>query len=37
MNLQFDDAGLLRVCTATHKLCNDDCDRGPKLGFIRFD
>ena len=37
MNLQFDDAGLLRVCTATHELCNDDCDRGPKLGFIRFD
>lgn len=37
MHLAFDDAGLLRACTATHKLCQDDCDRGPKIGFIQFD
>lgn len=37
MNLAFDDAGLLQTCTSFHRLCNDDCDRGPKLGFISFE
>lgn len=37
MNLSFDDAGLLQTCTSFHRQCNDDCDRGPKLGFISFE
>ena len=36
INLTFDDAGLLQTCTSTHKLCQDDCDRGPTIGFIAF-
>lgn len=36
-NLAFDDAGLLQTCTSFDRLCNDDCDRGPKLGFISFE
>jgi hypothetical protein len=36
VSLGFDDAGLLQTCTAFHRLCNDDCDRGPKLGFIEL-
>jgi hypothetical protein len=36
IHLAFDDAGLLQTCTATHKLCQDDCDRGPKIGFIQL-
>ena len=37
IHLAFDDAGLLQTCTSFHRLCNDDCDRGPKLGFISFE
>jgi hypothetical protein len=37
MNLSFDDANLLQTCTSFHRQCNDDCDRGPKLGFISFE
>jgi len=37
INLAFDDAGLLQTCTSFHRQCNDDCDRGPKLGFISFE
>jgi hypothetical protein len=37
INLAFDDAGLLQTCTSFHRQCNDDCDRGPKIGFISFE
>ncbi len=36
-NLSFDEAGLLQTCTSFDRQCNDDCDRGPKLGFISFE
>ena len=36
INLAFDEAGLLQTCTSFDRQCNDDCDRGPKLGFISF-
>lgn len=36
MNLGFDDAGFLRVCTYTPRLCQDDCSRGPVIADIQF-
>jgi hypothetical protein len=37
INLFIDSSdGLLRSCTASHRLCNDDCSRGPNIASISF-
>lgn len=37
INLHVDSFdGLMRSCTASHRLCNDDCSRGPNIATITF-
>jgi hypothetical protein len=37
INLFIDSSdGLLRSCTASHRLCNDDCSRGANIASITF-